>query len=85
MSLPVRLGAGLVSIYGANDSDNNIRAPKEYRFGIINDVWDNGSTVAAVGQSVLFRIDESGPLSYLDQSYWVVDENKIILIEDIPV
>jgi hypothetical protein len=85
MSLPVRLAQGMVSIYGANESDNNIKAPKDYRFGIVNETWNNLSTVAAVGQSVLFKIDESVPLNYSNTQYWIVDENKIILIEDIPL
>lgn len=85
MSLPVRLAEGMISIYGVNQSNNSLKVNKTYRFGKVSKTWDNRSTVAAVGQSVLFKLDDSVPVNYSGTDYWIVEEDKIILIEDAPL
>lgn len=80
--LPCRLYPGYVSIYGAK-SINNITAPQGFQFGKVNQIYDNVPGTVSVDQSVLFRNDESIIVAYSGAQYFLIPENKIVLIEDI--
>lgn len=84
MSLPVRLGVGLVSIYGTG-STQAIFDPNRNGtivFGTINAMNSQYSSVS-VGQSVMYNMkDVIAPSFYIDTPYYILPEDKIISVED---
>ena len=85
MSIPVILKPGIVSIYGPGNETGTtgIAAPKGFLFGAIDQVWNGGTYPPYVGDSVMFYT--SGIIDKLIYSNWpylLVDETKIILIEE---
>jgi len=84
MSLPVRLSPGLVSIYG-NGSIQGIFSTEntsKIRFGIVDQRYDEFSTVA-LGDSVMYNIDDvKAPVFYIDTAFYILPEDKIISVEN---
>lgn len=87
MSLPVKLGIGQLSIYGGGSTQNLFQSPPEtnpaVRFGIVNAAFNYYGNVS-VGQSVMYKIEDSIPVFYGAENtqYFIVSETKIILIEN---
>lgn len=84
MSLPVRLGVGLVSIYGAGSINGIINTGQEsgIRYGIVNAMYNQyGKT--AIGQSVMYNAEDViAHTFYVDAPYFILPEDKIISVED---
>jgi len=84
MSLPARLYPGQVAIYGTGSpSITGIVPPSEmFRFGLIDQIWDNMPGTVSVGESVLYNTEDIiAQLVYSNTIYVVIPEEKIILIE----
>ena len=77
--LPVRLYPGQVSIYGAA-SLTGITSDK-MQFGLINQMADNIPNSVSVGDSVMFRLDKSETIYYGSNTYFLINQNDIKLIE----
>ena len=83
MALPVKLGPGMLSIYG-DGSINGIMVVKDSAnvvFGVINDAYyiQGGYTV---GQSVLYNRNDSVEIMYDNTSFYIVPSDKIVLVEN---
>lgn len=83
-NLPLKLGIGMVSIYGQSSSQD-IFDPNENGsivFGTINDMNSQYGAVS-VGQSVMYnKNDVAALVFYIDNEYYVLPENKVIAIEN---
>jgi hypothetical protein len=84
MSLPVRLGVGLVSIYGAGSINSIINTGQEsgIRYGIVNAMYNQYGKMS-IGQSVMYNMnDVIAPTFYIDAPYFILPEDKVISVED---
>lgn len=89
--LPVRLGVGMVSIYGADSqTGGNFSAQtiipttleSRIRFGVITGM-NNQYGVASIGQSVMYNIDDILPSMYYNGTeYYILPEDKISAVEN---
>lgn len=89
MSLSAILGPGLVSIYGAGSPSNSITGmivPNgSFLFGIVDQTWNGIPGNVSVGQSILFQEgDVFARLGYNGNTYTLIQEEKVILIEVTP-
>lgn len=82
MSLPARLYPGYLSIYGAK-SVNGIVPSGGFQFGRVNQIYDSIPDTVSINQSVMFRSIDSIIVTYSGIQYFILPENKIILIEEI--
>ena len=83
------LGPGLVSIYGAGSNTSTVTGmivpSADYFFGVIDQTWNGIPGSVSVGQSVLFQeSDVFTRLVYDNQTYTLIGEDKVILIEVTP-
>ena len=84
MSLPVTLGVGQVSIYGAGSIQSIINTGENspIRYGIVNQMNSQYGTVA-IGDSVMYNVNDIvAPVFYIDTPFYVLPEDKVIAIED---
>lgn len=79
-TLPATLSPGIVSIYGMGVSLGGLRSNKNVQFGIVNQSYSN-PVVSLVGQSVMFNPTYADKVVYVSETYFLVPEDKIILIE----
>lgn len=89
MALSAILGPGLVSIYGAGSNTSTVTGmvvPNgTFFFGVIDQTWNGLPGNVTVGQSVLFQeSDVFTRLVYDNQTYTLIGEDKVILIEVTP-
>jgi hypothetical protein len=89
MALSAILGPGLVSIYGAGSpasTTTGMIVPNgSFLFGIVDQTWNGLPGNVSVGQSVLFQeSDVFARLVYTSQTYTLIQEDKVILIEVTP-
>lgn len=77
-----RLASGLVSIYGTA-SIYGFTLPSDSRltFGVIYKMADSEQSSYSVGQNVLLPYEEAHSVIYQNQTYWIINESKIILVE----
>lgn len=85
MSLPVKLKYGYVSIYGAG-SVNEMILPNQsenttFSFGVIDQRFEDQSGYS-VGDSVLYNRNDAIGILYVDTTFYVIPEEKIILLEN---
>lgn len=90
MSLSAILGPGLVSIYGAGSNTSTVTGTvvpnSSFFFGVIDQTWNGLNGNVSVGQSVMFQeSDVFTRLVYDNQTYTLIGEDKVILIEINPV
>ena len=81
MSLPAILPANTVSIYGYQSLQGISSVAQGFQFGIIDQMYF-GAQSDLVGQSVLFRLDKSLQLNYDNATYFLIQEEDIILTEN---
>lgn len=89
MALSAILGPGLVSIYGAGSNASTVTGmvvPNgTFFFGVVDQTWNGVNGNVSVGQSVLFQeSDVFTRLVYSNQTYTLIQEDKVILIEVTP-
>lgn len=89
MALSAVLGPGLVSIYGAGSNTSTVTGmivpDNRFFFGVIDQTWNGLPGNVSVGQSVLFQeSDVFSRLVYDNQTYTLIGEDKVILIELTP-
>jgi hypothetical protein len=89
MALSAILGPGLVSIYGAGSNTSTLTGTivpnNTFFFGVVDQTWNGIPGNVSVGQSVLFQeSDVFARLVYSDQTYTLIQEDKVILIEVTP-
>lgn len=75
-----RLPPGILSIYGVPSIYGFGHGPTT-TFGVIYDMSIANSGRYSIGQNVLIPYREAHMISYAMQEYWLIDESKIILIE----
>jgi hypothetical protein len=82
MNLPVKLSGGIMSVYGSGSLNGiDITNSPKLQFGVINLLpYDYGEY--ALGQNVLFNIDDTNRVMYNNVQYFLIAETKIILTED---
>lgn len=84
MSLPANLYPGYVSIYGAASINGIVTRTSGLQFGLINQIYNSYQNSISVGQSVMFKQDgDTIRLNYGGVDYFLIEEKKIILIENI--
>jgi hypothetical protein len=83
MSLPVVLYPGYVSIIGAVSIDTITSSNTDIQFGVVNQVWGSDANMIQVGQSIMFLVSDAIVVTYNSQNYFLLQENKIILIENV--
>lgn len=77
-----RLSSGLVSIYGtASIYGYTLPNNSNLTFGVIYEVADSTQNAYSVGQNVLLPYTEAYSIIYQNRTYWLINENKIILVE----
>lgn len=80
-----RLSSGFVSIYGtASIYGFVLPNNSDLTFGVIYQLADSGQNSYSVGQNVLLPYKEAYNISYQNQNYWLINQDKIILIEVAP-
>ena len=89
MALSAILGPGLVSIYGAGSNTSTLTGTivpnNNFFFGVVDQTWNGLPGNVSVGQSILFQeSDVFARLVYSDQTYTLIQEDKVILIEVTP-
>lgn len=89
MALSAILGPGLISIYGAGSNTSTVTGmivpDNRFFFGIVDQTWNGLPGNVSVGQSVLFQeSDVFSRLAYDNQTYTLIGEDKVILIELTP-
>lgn len=90
MSLSAILGPGLISIYGSGSNTSTVTGTvvpnNTFFFGVVDQTWNSINGNVTIGQSVLFQDkDVFARLVYDNQSYTLINENKIVLIEITPI
>ena len=90
MALSAILGPGLISIYGAGSNTSTVTGmvvpDNRFFFGVIDQTWNGLPGNVSVGQSVLFQeSDVFSRLVYDNQTYTLIGEDKVILIEVNPI
>lgn len=81
-----RLSSGLVSIYGTQSIYGfTLPDDTDLAFGVIYQMSDNQQSGYSVGQNVLLPYKEANQVIYQNQTYWIINPDKIILIEQLPV
>ncbi|HEY8659882.1 MAG TPA: hypothetical protein VIM07_04405 [Chitinophagaceae bacterium] len=81
-SLPVILGSGIVSIYGAPSVNGILTNDVNLQFGIINQFPNSGAGTFSINQSVMFRLSDAEVITYGSIPYFLLPEDKIILTEN---
>jgi hypothetical protein len=89
MALSAILGPGLISIYGAGSNTSTVTGmivpDNRFFFGVVDQTWNGLPGNVSVGQSVLFQeSDVFSRLVYDNQTYTLIGEDKVILIEITP-
>jgi hypothetical protein len=89
MALSAILGPGLISIYGAGSNTSTVTGmvvpDNRFFFGVVDQTWNGLPGNVSVGQSVLFQeSDVFSRLVYDNQTYTLIGEDKVILIELTP-
>ena len=83
MNLPLKLGIGMVAIYGDGSVqgifslDQNV----DMRFGIVAQMYNQYGPIS-VGQSVMYNKNDSEAIYYVDTPYNIIPEDKIKFTED---
>lgn len=75
-----RLAPGILSIYGTA-SIYGFGHSAGITFGVIYDMSSANSGAYSVGQNVLIPYIDAHSVSYHGQTYWLIEESKIILVE----
>lgn len=89
MSLPIRLGVGMLSIYGQGSINGMFQLEQNpanpVKFGIVDSAYNIYGSVSP-GQSVLYRPQDAIPIFYNAENleYYLIPESKIIATE-IPI
>lgn len=83
--IPAIFPPGFISVYGTGSTQGFSGYPSNYTFGVVNQLSCGGSGAYSLGQNVLFPFKESISLIYGNVNYYLVDESKIVLTEDIVV
>lgn len=87
MALPgyiPRLAPGILSIYGTASIYGFSGLSQGITFGVINSMSSNNSGAYSVGQNVLIPYENANSVNYSGRTYWLIDESKIILVEQPP-
>lgn len=81
-SITPRLAPGILSIYGTASIYGFSRSDN-LAFGVIYQMSSVNSGAYSVGQNVLipYNKDDLNSIGYGGQTYWLVEEAKIILVE----
>lgn len=80
-SITPRLSPGILSIYGVPSIYGFTDHSGGITFGVIHDMSAVNSGWYSVGQNVLMSYTGADSVTYQGQMYWLVDESKIILVE----
>lgn len=81
-SLPVRLNSGIVSIYGSPSIMGILTNDNNLQFGSINQLPNSIAGSYSVDQSVMFKVSDATVVTYGSIPYFLLPEEKIILIEN---
>jgi co-chaperonin GroES (HSP10) len=83
-NLPARLAPGWASIYGVNTTQGINSKDTDLQFGQIIQLANGEETVdtVSVGQSVMFRLSDTKQVQYGSYYYYLMEQQKIILIEN---
>lgn len=80
-----RLAPGLVSIYGtASIYGFTLPINSPLAFGVIYQMADEFQNSYSVGDNVLLPYQEANKISYQNTDYWIINQDKIILVEVVP-
>ena len=80
--LPIQLIPNYVSIYGAPSTQGISYGTPGYQFGVVDQIYGQNPNLVAVDQSVFFKIDDSVSVQYGGNTYYLVEEQKIVFIEN---
>jgi len=80
--IPARLYNGYLLIYGAPSITGIVPNSSGFQFGLVNQIYDNVSGDVSLNQSIMFRYDDSITVTYDGQQYFLLEEQKVILIEN---
>lgn len=81
-TLPLTLKPNYVSIYGHGSYQGFELQNPLLQFGSVNQIYDTLPNLVAIGDSVMFRLDDSIPFNYNGIQYYILPETKVILVED---
>lgn len=81
-TLPCKLSNGILSIYGSSSIQGMV-ANNNMVFGIVNQAYYS-PVIDLIGQSVMFKKEDATPIVFGAFQYYLLPEQKVILIEDIP-
>ena len=80
--IPARLYNGYLLIYGAPSISGIVPNLSGYQFGLVNQIFDNIPGDVSLNQSIMFKYDDSITVTYNGQQYFLLQEQKVILIEN---
>ena len=81
-TFPFNLKPNYVSIYGASSIQGINPINPQMQFGLVEQISGALPNVVAVGDSVMFRVDDANVVEYNGNQYFLVQEQNIILTED---
>ena len=81
-TLPLTLKPNYVSIYGFSSIQGFQKEQPQWQFGLVNQIYDTLPNLVAVGDSVMFLLEDSIPFPYGGIQYYILPETKIVLVED---
>lgn len=80
--IPARLFPNYAALYGAASTQDISFIGNDLQFGTVVQTAGELPYLVSEGQSVLFRISESTQIVHSGYTYFLVEEPKIILVED---
>lgn len=80
--IPARLFPNYAAIYGSASTQGITYNDPNLQFGIVSQIAGDLPYLVSEGQSVLFRISDSLQITASSYTYFLVEEQKIILVED---
>jgi len=80
--LPARLFPNYAALYGTASTQGITFVGNDLQFGLVVQTFSETPYLVSEGQSVLFRISESTQVQYSGYTYFLVEEPKIILVEN---
>lgn len=82
--IPARLYPGYISIYGATSTTGIVPKQTGLQFGVISQIYSDTPNTVSVDQSVMFKYDDDTiTVDYNGTTYFLIEEQKIVLIENI--
>jgi len=72
---------GYVSVYGMASTRDIVPKSSYIQFGVIDQTFDDTPHNYAVGDSVMFNINDAEVVKYGSYQYCLIQDNKIILRE----